>query len=175
MAILDQSFTTTPDSQASLRYNAATKIAQEFITVFTINVQQVDLLLYKTSIPTGNIWTEIWSDTGSDLPSAKIGNSSANVDVSTLGTDTGGAYITFTWATAPPTVIGTKYWLVLNGDYTASTQNFANWKMLSTGGYASGVPAYWDGAQWEKTTIGTTADLNFKEYGDRSSGFFAFL
>jgi hypothetical protein len=116
-------------------------------------------------LPTGNVWCEIWSDNGSDKPNAKIGASSANVNVATLGTDTGGTYITFTWSTAIPVTVGTKYWIIFNGDFTVSSTNYALWKYLSTGGYTGGIMG-WSGDSGANWTTNANTDFNFKEYGD---------
>lgn len=178
MAILDQSFTTAPDQQNYLRYDAASRLAQQFTPATTNTVSSVDLLLYKAGTPTGNINAEIWSDTGSNLPNAQIGSNSGNVDVSTLTTNTAGAYVTFTFATPVPTTAGTKYWIVLDGDYTISDTNHAAWKRVDAGGYTGGIMAFYDGASWNSTTFGTTTDYNFKQYGDEiptAGGHFYFM
>ena len=170
MPIIDQSFTTGDDDANSLRAADSSQdyLGQQFTPTKSGLVTQINLKLLKEGSPTGNIWTEIWSDTGADLPSAIIGGQSANVDVSTLGA-TPGALITFTWSTGANIIASTKYWMVLRGDYTRSDINRARWRVdnnASGNGYTGGIAALANSsATWSALA---TQDLLFEQYYDPS-------
>src|SRR3990167_5888647 len=165
MAVLDRQYITGDDDRGDLRRStvpANLLLGQQFTPTIGLNVIQVDLKLFKTGSPTGNIWAEIWSDS-TDLPNAQIGVDSATVDVSTLGASPG-AFVTFTWVTGPSIVANTKYWIVFNGDYAQSDTVNASWMADSDesgGGFSISARSN-DGSTW--AALSATFDFMFKEY-----------
>ena len=166
MAILDVSYATGGDATAKLRQGTIIYLAQQFLPTKSGSVDQIEIQIRKNGSPTGNVWVEIWSDTGSDVPNAVLGGASGNVDVSTLSTDALGAFQAFTWSTnLPPITAGTKYWIIFAGDYTQDTNNCAQWIVDTDGsGGASPGEAYsaTAGPTWSDSGPGV-ARL-FKEY-----------
>lgn len=165
MATLDKSYDTGDDAASSLRNNTASyKFAQQFTPTQSGSVDQADIKIYKAGTPTGNIWVEIWSDNGSDLPNAQLGGDSNVVDVSTLGA-ADGAFVTFTWSSnLPPIVASTKYWLVWDGDFAESATDNAKWRVDTdgSGGSSPGASARADNlGAWSALTPNV---YMFKEY-----------
>lgn len=166
MAILDTSYASGDDLAAKLRQGTIIYLAQQFTPTRAGKIDRIDIKIYKTGSPTGNVSVEIWSDNGSDLPNALLGGASANVDVSTLGADPGD-FVTFTFTAAnqPTIVASTKYWIVFAGDYTQDTNNCAQWRADSdeSGGTSTGaVAAATAGPSW--TDSGATVDRIFRQY-----------
>lgn|SRR3972149_1871919 len=83
---------------------------------------KISMYMSKTGSPTGNVWLEIWSDSGGNPGSIITNGQSANVDVSTLSGD----WKDFTFSTFPSLTNGSQYWLVMKGDYTYSGTHYAN-------------------------------------------------
>ena len=143
--VLDAFHNPTTNNYFELRYSStiAVRVAQQFIPAHSGYVNKVELQLLKKADPTGNMWISIWSDNGSDLPSAQIGSASNTVDIATV-TDTTppGETILFTFAGTDALVTAsTKYWIVLEGDYTPATDHHIGWCIENTGTYADGIMA----------------------------------
>jgi hypothetical protein len=162
-AVLDAFHTDTANSAGALRYSSSyQKYAQQFPAGITGAVAEVHLFLYKAGSPSGNVWAEIWSDSG-DLPSTELCQS-ANVACSSITSTDFNApnEITFTFTTTPATLTATtKYWIVLDGDYAESTSVWvAINRTDTTDQYADGKSATYTG------TWGETAnwDYLFKAY-----------
>jgi hypothetical protein len=122
--VIDQSNTAASVSFTSLRFSASfEKIGIQFVPTVSTDVIEVHLNLKKTGTPTGNIWVEVWTDTGSNAPNAITGSASANVDVSTIpGSET---ETTFTFAAGTAVTASTKYWIVVRGSYTINGTDYA--------------------------------------------------
>jgi hypothetical protein len=179
MAILDQQNTTTATGANALRYSTSyLKFGQQFIPSVSGNIAEVHLNLYKSGSPSGNVWAELWSDNGSNLPNAQLGTNSDTVSTASItGSDVGTSQeITFTFTNGPAMTSGTKYWIVFNGDYSINT---TNWIAITftdgTDRYASGVIAIYAGSSWSAGAANT--DYNFKEYYSlpETSGYFVHI
>lgn len=172
--ILDQSFTTTPDDAGFLRYSTSVyNLAQQITPSVTGYLVEFHLKCTKIGSPTGNMWVELWSDTGSDLPNSIIGTASDTLDVSTISASE--TEYTFSFSTTDAAVTAsTKYWVVFLGDYTVSTSNYIQVGRVTAGGYSGGITAYSDNASnWTPQTN----DYYFKQYRNApsASGFLALL
>src|SRR3990167_271353 len=134
----DQSQTTASASGNALRDAAArTGLAQGFKPDYALPIARVTLKLKKTGSPTGNIWVEIWSDSGS-APSAQLVSDSAVIDISTL---TGSfASYNFDLSASVPVVSGTQYYIVLQGDNAINGADYAEWEHSGSNNYADGGP-----------------------------------
>ena len=174
MPILDQSFTTTPDATAILRFasNNQVQIAQQFTPTNGGICTQVILGLRRNGTVSGNVSVAIYSDTGSNLPNAQIGTGSANLDASTISvlSDPTTEEKTFTNISAIVTS-GVKYWIVLSGDYSFSSTIYIAWGQVVAGGYSGGQRAIYDGTSW----TANAADMYFKQYYDPIGGAALFL
>jgi len=127
MAILDDLYNPTIDNDFRLHFDAnANKGAVQFTPTKSGLIGQIDFKLWKTGSPSGDIWVEIWSDNGSDLPNAQIGgNSIVKTAASVSQTASPGGTYSFTWSASTPSIIAaTKYWAVFNCDYANSTSNY---------------------------------------------------
>lgn len=177
MATLDQSNTATVTGGNGIRYQASDGnflAGIQFVPTRTQKIVEAHLTLGKMSggTPTGNMWVEIYSDNGSNVPNTQTGADSATVACNTVT----GVYnvapqeITFTWSTGIDLTSGTKYWLVFNADYTYSGTNDI---VICTNG-----TAYQSTMRLKQNSSWTDSGAYgwFKEYDDYSSGgFFAFF
>ena len=171
---LDQSFEGSTDGNTgngiyNLRRAADNNIilGQSFTPVLSGPLNKVELRLQKEGAPTGNIWVEIHADGVDPSAAAQLGADSATVDVSTVSTY---AYIAFTWATSITLNPGTKYWILLYGDYTIQIDVGVYWAVDTTSpSYAGGNGGrYGDGTpNWEDIS---TYDAHFKQYSDNPTG-----
>ena len=144
-------------------------IVQSFKVDESANCPSVKVYMAKTGSPTGNIWAEIHStQTGTsaskDGSTYQVGTASDNIDVSTLD-----AFPTFGWqtfsfnGTAPNLNSGSTYYLVIYGDYTVSTTNFANIALDKVPtGYSGGIR--WDINTSEVWSEVTGQDIIFEIY-----------
>ena len=150
----------TVDSSYAMRaFAAILQRAQGFQVGTTVNSNQIDLYLTKVGSPTGNVWTNYYSDS-SGAPNTSLGQSN-NVDVTTITANPSFGWHQFDFAADVNLVAATQYHLIYNGDYTISAVNYTSWGIDSAAGYASGTEQYWTGATWTDTAD----DANFKVYG----------
>ena len=166
---LDQSFEGSTDGNTgngifNLRRgsNNNTILGQAFTPTLSGPLNKVELRLQKEGSPTGNIWVEIHADGADPSAAAQLGADSATVDVSTVSTY---AYIAFTFSNITLTP-GTKYWMLLYGDYTEQIDVGVYWAVDTTSpGYTGGnAGRFGDGtANWEDDA---TYDAHFKQYSD---------
>lgn len=162
--VLDQSYNPTINDANTLRFGVAThvKLAVKFTPSKSAGVNQVKLRLHNDGAGAGNVWAEIWSDSGG-APSAQLGSNSSTQDATAIASDPGAQY-TFTFASSIACVSGTPYWIVLNGDYGFDTTsiNFRG----ATSGSADGYPgADYNGSSWSTTGTGYA----FEEYYDSTT------
>jgi len=179
--ILDQTYNESNQDDFAVYRNSNTiyLVGQQITPSISASINQVKFNLSKAASPTGNIWVEVWSDTGSNLPNAQTGIDSSTIDIATLDADPTFALKTFTFATPVPVVSGTKYWLVLNSDMTVV--GGGNYVEVgydnSSASYAGGIYAHADNlGAWSSTS---TRDASFYEYYDdmtiiRSAAFLFF-
>jgi hypothetical protein len=169
--ILDQSYTTFNDSNGiRTAVDTGLRYAQSFTPAVTGLVSEVIMLLHEGGSPTGNIWAEIWTNSGG-VPGAITGTKSENVDVSTInGTFGTPTEVTFTFSTPPNITAGTLYWIVLDGDWALSGTNYIAVCNNNVSGYANGSAAEFN-ASWG--AFGTR-DLWFKQYYTLPPGGYIF-
>ena len=150
--------------------------AQKFVPTRSGELNKIDIYSARIGSPgAGNVWMEIWTDSGGS-PGTKIGGNSATMTASTISTSA--AYLEFTWSSDYPNIIaGASYWIVQNGDYAiggASTNNCIYWGVNDD-------PAFTIGQRRNATTwsaVGTSPSYTFafKQYSSpTSAGFFAIL
>lgn len=168
---LDQSYAGSADGNTgngiyNLRRaaNNNTVLGQSFTPTLNGPLNKVTIPLKKEGAPTGNIWLEIHADGADPTAAAQLGADSALVDVSTCN---GAAFtdVDFTFAniTLSP---GTKYWILLYGDYTEQVDVGVYWSVDTTSpGYAGGNGGRYGngGAAWEEIA---GYDANFNQYSD---------
>lgn len=142
-------------------------LGQQFTPTVTGGVCRVDVRLWKSGTPTGDVWIEIWSDTGADLPNAQIGGDSSTVDVTTLNSTSGTAtFESFTWVADPAITSGTKYWIVVSSDVSISASDFL--RVGTSGGAASGRITVEDsGNSWAADSEGI--DMEFDQYDEAAA------
>lgn len=167
---LDQSYTTGQDNDDAgtgvgklrLAANNNTILAQSFTVALAGPINRFTPSLLKRGSPTGNVWIEIHAD-GADPTVSTLLGTSANVDVSTIGSSYADVNFDFTNI---PAVVSTKYWALLKGDYTESSSN------AIVAGIDTSSPSYSGGnygrygngsAAWEDIS---TYDMLFKQYSD---------
>jgi len=139
--------------------NTQVKLAQSFTPSVYGQCPKVSLYLGDNGTTTGNVWVTIESDSDGK-PSGTALATSANVDAA--GIDSYG-FDDFTFASPATLTNGTKYWIVLQGDYDYSGTNYLSWGLIT----ASAIPNYglvvFNGTVWGN--VGT-ADFTFKTYYD---------
>ena len=109
----------------NLRYNNAnTWHAQEWDATETFDLVRIRLWGKQVGTISGDIWVEVWDDSGGE-PNAIIANgTSSTIDASTITTDAGGEEMSFTFGTPPTLTNGNKYFFVVRGDFAISTSNY---------------------------------------------------
>jgi len=151
--------TTTDTDQ--LHYDASRQmVGMQFIPTVSADISKAIFKLSKIGTPTGNVWCEVWSDSG-DSPNAQIGVDSATVDVSGLGA---AAEVTLTFSTKPTTTSGGKYWLLLDGDFAQDASNGVGIQLDADSTYTDGLYKTYNGTAW--SAYSTSYDCYFKEYYD---------
>ena len=140
-------------------------VCQGFSSDGAITVPYVDVYLKKVESPTGNIWVEIWTTSGTPARYAATLATSDTKDVSTLTT----SYASYRFSFSPSVSISaaTIYKLVVTGDFTLSGTNYAKWA-LQTGDVYRGTDPYCVHQYNANHTYGTGAnhDLKFTIYKD---------
>jgi len=175
--ILDQSSPTYDDPFDGITLRTTdvntTKITQTFTCGATGAIGKVTIRLKKAGTITAgkNVWVEIFS-TSSGVPSTLL-STSGTLEANTVSTGALGAEYDFIFTGGTTLNSGTKYAVVLAGDYTASGSNnvLLAWDYTGEAGpYENGEPGYYNGSSF--TTPGWTGrDFEFYEYyEDASSG-----
>lgn len=163
---LDQSFTTTPDVNKSLRLltgTATDKLAQGITFAIAGSFVFVDVNIKKAGTPTGSIWFTLEASAAGD-PSGTPLATSDKIDVSLLSTTTQTVRFVFR---IPYSVTVALHYLVMQGDYTRSDTNHAIWVGVIAGGYAGGIAAQYNGTSWIAAT--GIADFYFKTYVEQNN------
>ncbi len=166
--IIDQYFDGVDEDTFNLRQTSSAypKLAIEFVPSVTASCNQVILTLRKSgTIAGGNIWTEVWSDNGSDLPNVQLGIDSATITANNLGGTA--AEVTFVFSTPIALTSGIKYWIVFDGDYAVDGSNYIGWFKQDTTAYAYYL-GFWGGSSWSNSAASVRC-LNFKEYYDSTT------
>lgn len=127
-----------------LRNGAAdnVKLAAKFTQTTAASVKTVVLPLKKIgTISSGDIWITIEGD--SSGPSGSAAGTSVKIAASTIADSYAG--VTFTFATPVELSAETVYYIVLQGDYTASASNQIQWRTATV---ASGGNSYVYDSAW---------------------------
>jgi hypothetical protein len=150
------------DSTTSLRTGATTnvKIAQK-ITVggsnITVNraalyltlINNIDGILYQD----GETVTVTIETDSAGAPSGTPVTNGTSTSRLAYDIDPKGGWEAFDFSSNVTLTASTVYWIVLQGTYTASTTDYVKWSKDSTsGGYASGDGATFDGTNWTTET-----------------------
>lgn len=172
MASLDQSYTAGQDNDdlgvGKFRISSTNNqiLGQSFTPTLDL-VTRIELYLKKINTPSGNLWLEIHADGADPSAAAQQGADSSLVAASSVGTSYG--YIAFDFPTPVSLTPGTKYWILLYGDYSYSGSDNVFWGVdTSSPSYSGGeYGRYGNGsAAWE--TI-ASYDALFKQYGDTAA------
>lgn len=164
--------TTSTGVYTGLKTGATTnvKIAQK-ITVGGSNIvtNRVALYLkrYGTSSPATSGWDYRTADTltvtietdSAGAPSGTpITNGTSNTRLAYDVNPNGGWYY-FDFASNAAPVASTGYWIVLTASYTASSTNYIGWEVNTSGAYAGGDSATYNGTTW--TASAASVDYSF--------------
>lgn len=161
--VLDQSYAGSIDASEQLRINADREfLVIQFVPSVSADRNQIELQIKQEgTIVAGDIWAEIWTDSG-DEPNVQIGADSDKIDATTVAGDY--AFVTFTLSAPITLVKGTKYWIVLVGDYEIGA-NGIKYAVDNTSPTYSYKGCGYKGDSWT-IFAGTTRCFNFKEYYD---------
>ena len=128
-------------------------IAQQFTASADYTVCRVQAFLSMTNGYTGDVSMEIWSDSGANLPAAKIGTASQTYAASTLSTNfNSGFYFDGINATLTN---GALYWLVLRGSVTGSSTVHVRWARSSVSSLIKNGDS--TGTTWQSEATGRTS------------------
>jgi hypothetical protein len=199
--VLDQSNAGQTNDGNGIRYAASDgnfKAAVPFTPTVSANLAKVELCLgFANANPAGggNVWAEIWSDNGADKPNVKLGNSSMVIPADSIqdnwSAGAGGGIKKFVWLPVDRSALvsGTKYWIVLNGDFpTTGGTNLivllsvsggsGNGRLLEDAGWGGIVNPFWfkqyyhdgigidiDSVASMGNTTGTTLNLSHTNSG----------
>lgn len=165
---LDEDVTAGEDASQGLRSavdNSTVKVAQGFKVDTAGLLEFVDVKLLKTGTPTGNYWFTVEATSGG-VPSNTALATSDKYDVSRLTTTA--TVVRMPFRTPASLSAATQYHLVMQGDYTVSATNFANWRMDgSAATYANGSKALFD-SDTSTWTSDTDDDMYAKIYITRN-------
>jgi len=153
---------TGADSTTSLRTGATTnvKIAQKITvggsnitvnraTLFLTLINNIDGILYQD----GETVTVTIETDSAGAPSGTPVTNGTSTSRLAYDIDPKGGWEEFDFSSNVTLTASTVYWIVLQGTYTASTTDYIKWSKDSTsGGYASGDGATYDGTNWTDET-----------------------
>jgi len=125
----------------------------------TTTISRIEVNLYKSGTPTGNVWLDFVNVNSTGLPSNTIIASSNNVSVATL-TTTNTDYVNFTFTNLNITNTG-NYSIVLRSNNTIDGANFMLVRYGGQLGY--GVFIKSGGGTW--TTHATNNQINYRMFG----------
>lgn len=110
--------------------------AQSFKLDEDSTFSKVNVRLSKTGSPTGNVLVSVQEDDSLNAPDGvAIDTSVGTLDVADITSEQ--AY-TITLSSALTLTGGTKYWLVVKGDYANSGTDLVNWIGTTTDAYSDG-------------------------------------
>jgi hypothetical protein len=149
------------------RRNSSTQIiAQDFVTSVVGEVSQVVLKLVVSGSPSGNMWIEIWDDSGGQPGSTQIGGDSSIITCAQVAAG-GEAEYTFTWSTNRPVLAAsTHYHFLLTGDASLDSSNYVNYRYASAEPIAGLNIDRYDGSSWvDYGSRGFYAEITTAETG----------
>lgn len=149
------------DTVTGLRTGATTnvKIAQQ-ITVggSNITVNRAALYLYKNgtlNFPEGKVVSVTLETNNAGAPSGTPVTNGTSNSIEVYNINTQGQWVFFDFSPNVTLNAGTIYWVVLQGDTTASASNYISWAADSTSGaYAGGDSSTYDGTSWTASAAG---------------------
>lgn len=117
------------------------RLSQSIKCTSTTDLDYADIRIRKAGSPTGNIWVEVWTDTGDGIPGSKLGQSD-NYDVSTVTTHGSSDPATrFTFSTPIAVTSGTNYVCMLDGDWNPALGQVQWSQKFGADPYADGEAA----------------------------------
>lgn len=144
-----------------LRYSTSyEKLGQTFLPGSSYQIAAVDLLLQQFGSPDGYVWVEIWN-TYSNLPTSIISSSavSGRIRAGDITSGSSSEY-RFYFPKGISLTSGTRYAIVLRGDYSISTSNYIKWAYNDSSSYTDGQYCTYNGSTWS----GAGYDFWFKTY-----------
>lgn len=157
---------TTQNSTIALRSAASTniKIGQTWQPATTGLRDKFAVQLQRTGSPSGRIKLGVYA-TAAGAPTGAALFYSDNLDASLVATSL--QYIAFPCRNPSSLTAGTKYALILEGDYTESGANNISWgRNTGADNYANGEVYTFDGTTW--SAGGANNDFVFKDYVTRN-------
>lgn len=132
---------------------------EKYCSTFTAGsdytMTKMEVVLYRSSVPSGNISLKIYSPNASKLPNTLLATSTNTIDASTLTTTP--TYYTFNFSGLALTN-GTQYVFSIE----PTNKNYIiTYVALSISGQTTG---YWTGSAW--TVDNTARQMDFKTYDD---------
>jgi hypothetical protein len=147
-----------------IHYNTTTgyEKANEWVPSSSTVIDSVMCLMKRVGSPTGNVWCEIWDESGGEPNAAITNGTSGNVDVTTIPGILNGSYpgglIQFDFATPPTLVGGQTYFFVIRSNITVSTTNY----LTVARAWENGIFDAWNRTQAGAWTEDATRSLNMR-------------
>lgn len=138
------------------------KQAQSFIAGSTASSFSMTISLLKQGAPADNVYVTIEEDSAGDPSGTPVTNGTSN-DVAAATITGAFSDISFTWASDPVLVAGTKYWFVLQRDGANSDVNYYQAEYGSNNAFRAGAAKVLQSA-WT-TNTGANDDLVFNISG----------
>jgi uncharacterized repeat protein (TIGR01451 family) len=140
---------TNADASNAVQFDTTNQqLGQGFQVTPTMSVGYVQLYLSRTGSPSGNVWVEIQTNTGT-VPTNTAVTNGVSSNISAASIPTTGTWVAFRFPTSPDLASATQYHIVLKADYALSTANYINWHGdASTPAYASGVANRRNATTW---------------------------
>jgi len=133
------------------------KLGQGFNVSSGTFLRQVTISLARVLSPVGNVWVELYADSGG-VPTGSALATSPTISAGTIA----GSSTEYNFSLRYATTIGTVYHLVVNGDYAIDGVNYVTVLNQGSGNpYSSGQASRWNGTNWSAIT---NDDLYFKTY-----------
>lgn len=145
----DEDYNPTDDTYNEIRNSTPghTAIGQGFKVDTTGYCPYVDVKVVKISSPSGQIWAEIYADSGG-VPTGPALATSDKMTVDNITSAGNGTRIRFIFRSPVSLTATTQYHLVMTGNWTASDVNRIAWRSLTGGGYSNGAPSKLVGGTW---------------------------
>ena len=161
----NQSDTTTVNAEGNLNYSTSVVAAAQGVTPSVTGYRPfVDFNLNKQGSPTGQMYVEIYADSGGSPTGAALAVSD-KLDVSLVPTS-GRIWVRFVFRAPVSLTASTQYHYVVKATSTVSTTNYLSVGANTTNSYAGGVAKRWDGAAWQTSSVSgfSAVDFNFRDY-----------
>jgi len=161
---LDQSQAAN-NASLSLKSGAADHYrAQSFDVDVTGKLSHIDLVTVQQAAPSGSIYIEIREDNADSPTNAGVLATSDKHKIDDMQTSAA-SWIRYPFRSPPTLTAGTKYWIVVTGDWTPNAVNYGKIQYQNTDVYAAGKNMAGDDAEptgW--TTSPATSDMTFNAF-----------